>query len=359
MRAFSRGRTLFLLFALLSAYDAEAQSVKWRQNWSEAALESQSTQRPLLLQFSTTWCPHCSRMQQTYAHPSVAAEVNRLFIPVLIDADRDPELVQWLRPVGYPTTAILRSDRTLAGTIVGYQDTQQLLPLLNKAHGNAAFSRSSTPMVQAAPPTPVVQRQPETPKLELPALPESRSLTERVVSDQTDPSWKKRENRVDSAASERPAPALTLVPADEPPSDLTPALARLNSVRDRVDTVQGKRRSSSTASTLNTDTPAGHYCLVSLLDERVVRHGSDTVSTVHEGSRYYFTSARHRDRFLAEPSRYIPAHKGQCVVTLASKVGELQPGDPRFSAVHRGRLYFFADDTLRRRFVVNPTAFVE
>ena len=84
------------------------------------------------------------------------------------------------------------------------------------------------------------------------------------------------------------------------------------------------------------NTAVGGYDAVSYFDGQGVE-GSKEFATEYEGAEYRFSSAENLARFEADPARFAPQYGGYCAWAIAE--GKLAPGDPRFAAVHDGKLY--------------------
>ena len=93
----------------------EETRVEWREWGADAFAAAETTQRPILLSLSTTWCADCHEMDATtYADPRIAANVNDRFVPIRVDADRRPRVRERYAMGGFPTTVFL----TPAGDIL-------------------------------------------------------------------------------------------------------------------------------------------------------------------------------------------------------------------------------------------------
>src|SRR6056297_2820696 len=86
----------------------ESTRVEWRSWGPEAFAEAERTATPVLLSISATWCGACHEMDaRTYAEPTIAANINDSFVPVRVDADRQPRVRERYNMGGFPTTAFL------------------------------------------------------------------------------------------------------------------------------------------------------------------------------------------------------------------------------------------------------------
>ena len=61
---------------------------------------------------------------------------------------------------------------------------------------------------------------------------------------------------------------------------------------------------------------------------------------VHDGVRYLFANARHRDMFKANPDKYAPQFGGNCANNMAN--GARRDSDPTIWVIINDKLYVFA-----------------
>ena len=71
--------------------EAPASAVAWRSAFEAALSESADSGRPVLLDFSASWCPPCQVMKhEVWPDARVANAVTGGYVPVLVDVD-DPK----------------------------------------------------------------------------------------------------------------------------------------------------------------------------------------------------------------------------------------------------------------------------
>jgi YHS domain-containing protein len=95
------------------------------------------------------------------------------------------------------------------------------------------------------------------------------------------------------------------------------------------------------------------YCTVSLIRDRKLVPGRSEYTIEHEGLSYRFASPSLKDLFHEHPELYVPANQGACPVTQLDH-GKTQPGLPNWGILFQSRLFLFASDQARKRFVEEP-----
>lgn len=75
------------------------------------------------------------------------------------------------------------------------------------------------------------------------------------------------------------------------------------------------------------------------------------------GATWLFSSAAHRDAFIADPERYAPQYGGYCAWAVSQ--GYTASGDPKVWAIVDGRLYVNYDEKIGRRWQQDTAGFIE
>ena len=89
--------------------------------------------RPLIVDFSATWCPPCRQLKPIFE--KLAEEFRDRITFATIDVDQYPELSQTYGVQSIPMMVFLNKDGQIQNTIVGFQNRDQLLQAINYTFG--------------------------------------------------------------------------------------------------------------------------------------------------------------------------------------------------------------------------------
>jgi uncharacterized protein YyaL (SSP411 family) len=124
---------------LLTAVTAIAQSglprgIPWIESSAEALTAARQVNAPILAFVTSENCHFCKKMEaQTWSDASVVTQVNRTFVPLRLDADREPAVVESLRIRGFPTTVIFTPGGQVIDSAEGYMPPAKLGQLLERS----------------------------------------------------------------------------------------------------------------------------------------------------------------------------------------------------------------------------------
>jgi YHS domain-containing protein len=100
------------------------------------------------------------------------------------------------------------------------------------------------------------------------------------------------------------------------------------------------------------------YCPVSILEGNRWVRGQPEFAVVHDGRRYLFAGRQQQQEFLDDPTRFVPALGGDCVVTLKED-GRRVEGSVYHAVIHRGRQYLFPSVAEKGKFKQSPDAYAD
>jgi thioredoxin-related protein len=135
----SNGKRRSLAPAVLAAILAlagslHADDVRWRSDYNIARREAIEKDRPLILDFVTQNCFWCKKLDaSTFRDPTIVTVLNDRFIPLKVDAEKDPLLAQALRVNLYPTLVLASADGKILGTLEGFVTPDKLIDHLQRA----------------------------------------------------------------------------------------------------------------------------------------------------------------------------------------------------------------------------------
>ncbi len=122
-----RKSMLFSLLILLVAAGLPAVAAEGFRSDRKAAFDEAAREaRPLLIDFQTTWCVACRTMEKsTWIDPDVVAAMQS-YVPLVVDGERDRNLVARYRVEAYPTIVIATAEGAPILTLVGLQTAKQM-----------------------------------------------------------------------------------------------------------------------------------------------------------------------------------------------------------------------------------------
>ena len=104
-----------------------ADPVVWRTDYNTARKEAQEKGLPLFLVVSTDDCFYCRKLENiTFKDAGVAALLANGFVPLKIDANREPALAKALKVSLYPTMVLAATDGKIHAFVEGYLEPDRL-----------------------------------------------------------------------------------------------------------------------------------------------------------------------------------------------------------------------------------------
>jgi thiol:disulfide interchange protein len=122
------------LYAQAKTASAKAHGpIAWQEDFAKALKIAAKEKKLIIVDFYADWCPPCVEMlKTTYKDKAVVAR-SKEFVPLLINVDKNPELVKKYDVSGIPRILFLDAKGKVVTDVLGYQNAKQFLDLMTKA----------------------------------------------------------------------------------------------------------------------------------------------------------------------------------------------------------------------------------
>ena len=140
------GKLLFIfVIALLAITYLQNQGGKmsedaaklWHTDYTEAQNVAKESGKPLLISFHTSWCGWCKKMKaDVYSDQKFQDFATENLVLLLLDGDKDTEMVSKFGIQGYPSYVIQNSKGKTLKTFSGYNKTNEFIEIIKQAINN-------------------------------------------------------------------------------------------------------------------------------------------------------------------------------------------------------------------------------
>lgn len=108
--------------------------IQWQKDLKTAHRLAAEHNKPILIVFGASWCGYCHKLEkETLGDKQLAGMIQREFIPLHLDYDRDEKVAKVLEVESLPCTVILTPGADLLTHAVGYSDVKDYTQILQSA----------------------------------------------------------------------------------------------------------------------------------------------------------------------------------------------------------------------------------
>ena len=128
-------KLLILMLAFLASGApnalAAAGTIDWH-TYESGMARSRFEKKKVFLYFHAEWCAYCAEMdRKTFKDPAVVAALNRSFIPIRVDSDRETAVASLFRVKGLPFSVFLTDAGDKIAHVPGFIPSDQMLKILS------------------------------------------------------------------------------------------------------------------------------------------------------------------------------------------------------------------------------------
>ncbi|GAB4123268.1 MAG: hypothetical protein OHK0045_13110 [Raineya sp.] len=114
---------------------SQAQVQFFEGNWNEVLQEAKKQNKPIFVDFYTSWCGPCKLMTKTtFANVNVGDYLNDNYIAYKVNCEsrEGAQLAEKFEVYSYPTLCFFDKNGKLQNKEIGYKNAQDFLALLQK-----------------------------------------------------------------------------------------------------------------------------------------------------------------------------------------------------------------------------------
>jgi thioredoxin-related protein len=144
------GLAVGLFFGTLISEPFAAGNIKWH-SYKEGVALGQNQNKKVFVNFFADWCAYCRQMdKETFNDSAVGAYLNKNFIAVKVDADKETQLATDYNVQGLPVSTFIAEDGEFIGSQPGYIAPGQMIPLLKYIHSDSYKTMSFKNFLEAS-----------------------------------------------------------------------------------------------------------------------------------------------------------------------------------------------------------------
>ena len=124
-----------IIWAALAAFwihpgFASSGGISWK-SYEEGLSVAKKDSKKLLITFYADWCTYCKVMdRETFNDAAIVSYINKNFVPVRVDSDKDRETANEFKVRGLPDTWFMTKDQEVIGHRAGYIPADTMIEVL-------------------------------------------------------------------------------------------------------------------------------------------------------------------------------------------------------------------------------------
>lgn len=98
------------------------------------------------------------------------------------------------------------------------------------------------------------------------------------------------------------------------------------------------------------------YDVVAYFTENAPVKGVKEHTVEHQGATWWFSTAENKEKFVADPAKYMPEYGGYCAYAVARK--STASSKPEYFTIHNGKLYLNYSKSVYKKWLKDPDGYI-
>jgi thioredoxin-related protein len=122
--------------------------IQW-MSYEEGRKRGETEKKKVFLVFNADWCRYCVQMEKdTFQNPSVIAYINRNFVPISVNSDKQRAIANKYKVMGLPNTYFISENGDQIGNRPGYISPKEMLSILKYINSDSYQTMSLQTFVE-------------------------------------------------------------------------------------------------------------------------------------------------------------------------------------------------------------------
>ncbi len=119
-----------LCFIFSTSSFASSDGISW-VSYPKGISQAEREEKKIMISFYADWCAYCKEMdQKTFKDPAVVSYINKNFIPIRINTEKDRKTAQLFRVRGLPDTWFMSETKEIIGHRPGFIPADTMIQFL-------------------------------------------------------------------------------------------------------------------------------------------------------------------------------------------------------------------------------------
>jgi len=120
-------------------------------SYAEGRQRGEAENKKVFLVFNADWCRYCLQMEkETFQNPTVIAYVNRNFVPISVNSDKQQDIAEKYSVRGLPSTWFISENGDRIGNRPGYIAADEMLDILKYIGSDSYLTMTFKAFVEKA-----------------------------------------------------------------------------------------------------------------------------------------------------------------------------------------------------------------